>query len=151
MALVPEFPRLAPPRNTRQGFVEPGVFAEILPHLPLIGREIAAFAYASAWRQAEVLGLTWDVAARRAQEIRLPDTKNGRPRLLALTGELARVIERRWASRVWRTGWFGGCSTTGAAGPSPPPRSVTGGGRQPPQPGTRGFSFTTFGAPACAT
>jgi integrase len=37
---------------------------------------------------------------RRAQEIRLPDTKNNRPRLLALTGELGRIIERRWAGRV---------------------------------------------------
>ncbi len=100
IALTPEFPRLAALKNARQGFVEPDVFAEILRRLPPIGQEIAAFAYGSAWRQAEVLKLTWDVVDRRAQEIRLPDTKNGQPRILALTGELGRVIERRWARRI---------------------------------------------------
>lgn len=100
IAILPEFPRLSVITNARQGFVEPEVFAEILGHLPPIGQEIAAFAYASAWRQAEVLGLTWDVVDRRGQEIRLPDTKNGRPRVLALTGELSRIFERRWAGRV---------------------------------------------------
>jgi integrase len=100
IALIPEFPRLGALKNARQGFVEPEVFAEILRHLPPIGQEIAAFAYGSAWRQAEVLGLTWDVVDRRAQEIRLPDTKNGQPRILALAGELARIIERRWTRRL---------------------------------------------------
>ncbi|HKW92765.1 MAG TPA: site-specific integrase [Methylomirabilota bacterium] len=100
IAVLPEFPRLRAIPNARQGFVEPEVFAEILGHLPPVGREIAAFAYASAWRQAEVLGLTWDVVDRRGQEIRLSDTKNGRPRVLALTGELARIVEGRWAGRV---------------------------------------------------
>jgi integrase len=100
IALVPDFPRLGALRNARRGFVEPEVFAEILPNLPPIGREIATFAYASAWRQAEVLGLTWDAVDRRSQEIRLADTKNDRPRLLALTGDLTKLIERRWRRRA---------------------------------------------------
>ena len=100
IALIPEFPRVGSLKNARQGFVEPEVFAEFLPHLPVIGQEIAAFAYASAWLEAEVLRLIWDVVDRRTQEIRLPDTKNARPRLLALTGELSRIIERRWVGRV---------------------------------------------------
>jgi integrase len=87
-------------KNARQGFVEPEVFAEILPHLPPIGQEVAAFAYASAWRQAEVLGLTWDAVDRRSHEIRLADTKNDRPRLLPLAGELTKLVERRWRRRV---------------------------------------------------
>ncbi len=100
ITLIPEFPRLGALKNARQGFVDPGVFAKILSHLPPIGQEIAVFAYASAWRQAEVLGLTWDAVDRRSQEIRLADTKNDRPRLLALTGDLAKLIERRWRRRV---------------------------------------------------
>ncbi len=100
ITLIPEFPRLGALKNARQGFVEPEVFAKILPHLPPIGQEIAAFAYASAWRQAEVLGRSWDAVDRRSREIRLADTKNNRPRLLALTGELTKLIERRWRRRV---------------------------------------------------
>jgi len=100
IALIPEFPRLGALKNARRGFIEPEVFAEILPHLPPIGREIATFAYASAWRQAEVLGLTWDAVDRRSQEIRLADTKNDQPRLLPLTGDLTKLIERRQRRRV---------------------------------------------------
>jgi integrase len=87
-------------KNARQGFVDPDAFAEILPHLPPIGQDIATFAYASAWRQAEVLGLTWGAVDRRSQEIRLADTKNDRPRLLPLTGDLAKLIARHWRRRA---------------------------------------------------
>lgn len=100
IALIPEFPRFGALKNARRGFVEPEVFAEILPHLPPIGREIATFGYESAWRQAEVLGLSWDAVDRRSQEIRLADTKNDRPRLLPLTGDLTKLIERRWRRRA---------------------------------------------------
>ena len=81
---------------------------EIVARLPAIGQEIAALAYASACRDAKVLRLTWDVVDLRAQEIRLPDTKNDRPRLRALTGHLSRIIERRCAGRVVGIGWFAG-------------------------------------------
>jgi integrase len=100
IAFIPDFPRIGALKNARLGFVEPEMFAEILPHLLPIGQEIATFAYTSAWRQAEVLGLTWDAVDRRSHEIRLADTKNDRPRLLALTGELTKLIERRWRRRA---------------------------------------------------
>lgn len=57
-------------------------------------------AYPVDWRQAEVLGLTWDAVDRRSQEIRLADTKNDRPRLLPLTGDLTKLIDRRWRRRA---------------------------------------------------
>jgi integrase len=100
LALIPEFPRLGPLKNARRGFVEPEAFIDILPHLPPIGQDIAAFAYASGWRQGEVLGLSWDVVDRRTGEIRLPDSKNGQPRTLALEGTVAHVIESRWLHRT---------------------------------------------------
>ena len=85
--------RLRFPGGSSRDFGRPG-FART------IGREIATFAYASAWRQAEVVGLTWDAVDRRSQEIRRADTKNDRPRLLPLTGDLAKLIERRWRRRA---------------------------------------------------
>ncbi len=97
---VPDFPRLGALKNARQGFVEPDAFAAVVARLRPIAREIAVFAYGSAWRQAEVLGLPWAMVDRRSKEIRLPDSKNGQPRILALTGELERIIERRWSQRI---------------------------------------------------
>jgi integrase len=37
---------------------------------------------------------------RRGREIRLPDSKNDQPRTLPLMGDLAAIVERRWADRV---------------------------------------------------
>ncbi len=100
IAQLPAFPTLGRLKNARQGFVEPEAFVEVLKHLPGVGGELASFAYGTAWRESEILGLTWDVVDRRNQEIRLPDTKNGQPRILAITGDLAAIIERRWGQRV---------------------------------------------------
>jgi site-specific recombinase XerD len=47
-----------------------------------------------------VLGLTWDAVDRRSQEIRVADTKNDGPRLLSLTGDLTKLIDRRWRRRI---------------------------------------------------
>jgi integrase len=38
---------------------------------------------------------------RNAGEIRLPNSKNGRGRVIPLTGELAALIERRWKARTF--------------------------------------------------
>ncbi len=100
IAQVPDFPRLGKLRNARQGFVEPEQFEKIARRLPKIGQEIARFAYHSAWREGEVLTLRWEIVDRRAGEVRLADSKNDEPRSLPLEGELARIIDRRWAARV---------------------------------------------------
>ena len=108
-----------------------GVMAGPSPPRPRADR-IDAFAYASTWRQAEVLGLTWQTVDRRSKEIRLADSKNGRPRILALTGELDRIIERRWGQRTVKdlVGAAGG-SVMRAAGPCRRRRCGIGGARPP--------------------
>lgn len=60
------------------------------------------FGYLYGVRREEAEALSWGQVDRAAREIRLYDTKNGNPRLLAIEGELAEMIERRWAAREWK-------------------------------------------------
>ena len=63
--------------------------------------DVARFGFLTSWRRSEILGLTWEAVDRRAGEIRLRTSKNGRPRVLPLAGELSDLIERRWAKREY--------------------------------------------------
>jgi integrase len=89
--------------NVRQGFFERDQAAAIIRELPEIYAEIVRFASISGWRISEVLRLRWEWVDRAAREIRLPDSKNGRPRTIALVGDLSNLIERRWGGREYST------------------------------------------------
>jgi len=95
---VPYIPMLTED-NARQGFVEPAAFEAVVAHLPTPVDDIARFAYGSGWRKGEILPLRWDAVDRRAKEVRLYTSKNGRPRTLPLAEDLWAVIERRWKAR----------------------------------------------------
>ena len=94
---IPMFGRAAD--VVRQGFVERETFEAIAANLSELVGDIARFAFLSAWRRGEILGLRWEWVDRAAREIRLPDSKNGKPRVLPLEGQLWILIERRWAAR----------------------------------------------------
>ncbi len=98
---VPFFPMYGVD-NVRQGFFERDQTNRVLANLPELYAEIVRFVSLSGWRISEVLGLRWEQVDRNLGELRLPDSKNGRPRTLALQGELATLIERRWAAREFR-------------------------------------------------
>ncbi len=99
---VPYFPMYGVD-NVRQGFFERDQTEKVLAKLPELYAEIVRFVSLSGWRISEVLGLRWDQVDRNLGELHLPDSKNGKPRTLALQGELAALIERRWAAREHRT------------------------------------------------
>ncbi len=106
---APEMPGKLPEKNARQGFMEPEQHTKILEaaaKLPPMD-EVCRFAYATGWRRGEILGLTWEMVDRAAGEIRLPDTKNGKPRSIPLEDELVALIERCWQARQYltRDGW----------------------------------------------
>jgi integrase len=89
-------------QNARQGFIEWGEFQTVLTFLrPDDLRDLALFAYLTAWRRGECLSLTWADVDREGRTIRLrPEhAKTGHGRTLALEGELWGLIERRWAAR----------------------------------------------------
>jgi len=83
----------------REGFFEHEEFKKLLPYLPAPLDVVSRFGYLTGWRRGEVLGLTWSMVDRDAGEIRLPDSKNGKPRTLPLDEELAALIEERWRAR----------------------------------------------------
>jgi integrase len=92
---------LAAEHNARQGFCEPSTFDIISGRLPDDLRDFAGFAYLAGWRKGEIATLAWlDVdRARGLITLRRERSKNEEPRVLPLTPELAKIIERRWQAR----------------------------------------------------
>jgi len=67
VGLMPEFPKLGALKNARRGFVEPERLAELVGHLPSrMAQDIVRFAYGCGWREAEVLGLRWEMVPASA-------------------------------------------------------------------------------------
>ena len=89
--------------GAREGFVEPAVFEAIVGHLSVYLRDAGRFAYACGWRRGEVTSLAWGDVDRTHRRITLKraNSKTGEPRVLPLTGDLAALIERRWAARQY--------------------------------------------------
>jgi integrase len=87
--------------NARQGFIEWGEFQKVLTFLRPDLRDLALFAYLTAWRRGECLTVTWADVDREGRTIRLrPEhSKTGHCPTLALEGELLNLIERRWTAR----------------------------------------------------
>lgn len=110
LAVVPYVPKPSASPHRRE-YPEPETLAKILgsmksePH-----RDAIDFADTTAWRKEEVCALEWSAVFRRDGEIRLPDTKNGDPRVIPLVyvdergqrhlNRAGAIIERRWKARL---------------------------------------------------
>ena len=139
----------------RQGFLEPADFERVARLLPAELADFARFGYHSGWRKGEIRRLSWSDVDRTDGRIvlRREHSKNGEPRVLPLLGDLAALIERRWAAREYQTparnhdpGAFvfhrsGRRSWT----------SARHGRRRARRPGSRARSSTTSGAPPSGT
>jgi integrase len=73
--------------NARTGFVEPADFDALLAALPTHLQAPTRFAYVSAWRRGEVLGLTWarvtfDADGGASIRLDAAQSKNGSGRVL---------------------------------------------------------------------
>lgn len=90
--------------NRRTGFFEADEFRKVVKSLPEAVAEIAMFAYLSGWRKGEIINLRWEKVDRGAREARLDDSKNRKPRTLALEGSLWKIVERRWRRREFKIG-----------------------------------------------
>jgi len=93
--------RLMAEHNARQGFVTATEFETIMAHLPPYLTDLVRFAFTIGWRKGEILTLKWSDVDRERQQITLrrEHSKNEEPRVVPLVGELAEIIERRWAAR----------------------------------------------------
>jgi integrase len=92
-----------PPDETRvrQGFFTRQEVETLAAHLPPAVGDVVLFLFFSAWRVGEVRRLEWGHYFAAEGAIRLPASlsKNKRPRLLPIAGDLATILERRLATR----------------------------------------------------
>jgi integrase len=120
--------------NAREGFLEPADFASLGAHLAAWLADVATFAYLTGWRKGEVATLTWADVDLRSGVIRLraAHSKNKRPRVVILRGELRALLDRRAAARRldcplvfhhdgqpvrdFRTAWRTACQAAGLTG-----------------------------------
>lgn len=96
---VPYFPTVTV-QNVRRGFFERDEFEAVVRHVKTPWSDVARFGYLTGWRAGEIRGLRWENVDRRAGVIQLHESKSGEPRTVPLVGELAELIERRWAARA---------------------------------------------------
>jgi len=101
--LVPRMPVIKnlPDLAVRNEFFTRAEIDALLPCLPEHLRDIVLFGFLTGWRRGEITGLRWSNVNRAEAVIRLePEQNKGRTvRVLALQGELAALIERRWQAR----------------------------------------------------
>lgn len=122
--------------NVREGFFEPSDFEAVCKHLQSDLAEAATFAYFTGWRRGEVVSLEWKRVTLGADRgtILLPParSKNKKPRVVVLTGELLALLRKRSdarqlacpyvfhrqgkALRDFRTSWRNACEAAGFAG-----------------------------------
>ena len=97
---MPVIKRL-PELGVRNEFFTREEIDTLLPCLPEHLRDAVLFGFLTGWRKGEIIGLRWSNVDRAAAVIRLEPAQNkGRTvRVLALQGELAALIERRWQVR----------------------------------------------------
>lgn len=91
--------------NVRLNFHTPEETAHLMACAVEMGEPIIAdvidFARLTGWRHATIMGLTWAMVYRREGEIRIPSGKAGAHTLdVGLSGNLAALIEKRWAARA---------------------------------------------------
>ena len=92
---------LLPQLAVRNEFFTREEMNALLPCLPDYLRDAVLFGFLTGWRKGEITGLRWANVNRSAAVIRLkPEQNKARSvRVLALQGELAALIERRWHAR----------------------------------------------------
>ena len=100
VARVPAI-KLLPELTVRNEFFTRAEIDALLPCLPAYLRDVVLFGFLTGWRRGEIIGLQWANVHRSGAVIRLePEQNKGRTvRVLALQGELAALIERRWHAR----------------------------------------------------
>ena len=119
--------------NVREGFLGKGEFDKVIetldPRVHPVIRDVLRFLYNSGWRSGEAKTLEWkDVdLPERMVRLRRENSKNKRPRVLPLTGELLEIIERRLdcpfvfhrdgkAVRSFLKAWHTACEKIGQPG-----------------------------------
>lgn len=93
--------KLLPDHSVRNEYFTHAEIDALLPCLPEHLRDAVLFAYLTGWRKGEIINLEWANVNRSDAVIRLEpaQNKNRTVRVLAIQGELSKLIERRWLAR----------------------------------------------------
>jgi integrase len=112
--------------DPREGFLEPGDFPRLRQELPEHLRMLFTLAYYTGTRAGEIRKLRWENVDLIDEDLRLRDTKNGRPRTVPLNGETVEMLkieharrpECEWVFSVgsFRKAWKRACSKAGFDG-----------------------------------
>jgi integrase len=87
------FPHLSEKGGIRTGFLEQAEYDKLKSHAePLWLRAILATAYSFGFRRSELLSMRCSQVSLIENTITLPDTKNGDPRVIAMTVEVRALI-----------------------------------------------------------
>jgi integrase len=96
------FPKLRE-NNVRQGFFTKEEVHRMVSVMHGAIADAVLFAFYTGWRKSEVFGLTWPMVQEvggGGQAIYLPDTKNGRGRVVPVYGPLVGILKRAWNRRI---------------------------------------------------
>jgi integrase len=98
--LIPHIPMLKE-SNVRKGFFEHGEYLALKDALPSYLKPVITFAFHSAWRKMEILGLIWDKVDLEQGTVRLDpgETKSGEGRTLYMNEELLQEIHKLQSKR----------------------------------------------------
>ncbi|MGA3316220.1 MAG: site-specific integrase [Candidatus Korobacteraceae bacterium] len=100
LSKVPLIRHLSEEGNTRQGFFSEADFREVLQGLPEYLQDFCLFGYLVGWRKNECATLDWEDVDGDTIRLKGINSKNGKPRMTVLTGELVELMERRKAARA---------------------------------------------------
>jgi len=103
LAFMPHVRHLSEVGNVRRGFFERAEFDAVVDALPAYLRDFARFGYVTGWRKGEISAVRWADVDGEAVRLRGEDAKNRQGRSVPLEGELAAIIERRRAARLFKT------------------------------------------------
>jgi len=98
IAKVPFIP-IVRVNNARQGFIEYGDHQTILEALPRSLKTLLVVAFHSGCRLGEVLNMQWSDVDWKNGIVRLPDSKNGKPRNLPFWGGIEEHLREQKAHR----------------------------------------------------
>jgi integrase len=101
---VPAIRRL-PEDNAREGFYSRADAEKVIAALPDELQDFTRWGFLTGWRKGEIMSLRWADVDREGGSLRLSwrKSKNKKARTMALVGDLADIIERRWAARTITT------------------------------------------------
>jgi integrase len=101
---VPEIRRL-PEDNAREGFYSRAEVEKIVAAMPEDLQDFTRWGFLTGWRKGEIISLRWADVDRESGSLRLSwrKSKNKKARTMALVGDLADIIERRWVARTITT------------------------------------------------